>query len=413
MLNKICVVGLGYIGLPTLITLAMNEFVVIGIDKNPEVVNKLCKGEIHINEPNLQDKFKMLLNQGNMTISNNIVEADAFMICVPTPVDEELKCDLSYIVSALDDVCKHIKKGDTIIIESTIPPTTIQKVAKPIIESRGFKVGEDIYLAHCPERVLPGNIMNEIINNNRIIGGCTEKCGLQAKKIYSKFVKGEIILTDSKVAEMSKLYENTFRDINIAIANELIMICNDLGIDGLQVIEYANKHPRVDILKPGPGVGGHCLAVDPYFIVEKTKKKPTLVQLARDVNSNMPSYVCSKVQSILKDVDNPKVVVFGLTYKENIDDDRESPAIKVVELLKSYKYDIVVCDPQLNINAKIDENIASDADMILVLTAHSEFLKLDYKKMVKYMRRPIIFDTRNELDIKDSSILYFNFGNVK
>ncbi|WDV46861.1 nucleotide sugar dehydrogenase [Clostridiaceae bacterium M8S5] len=413
MLNEICVVGLGYIGLPTLITLALNGFKVFGVDKNKKVVKMLDQGLIHIKEPNLEKHFGDLIYKNKISIRNNLSTADVFMICVPTPIDNDGKCDLSHVIKSVKEVCQYLKKGDLIIVESTVPPTTTENIIKPIIEEKGFKVGKDVFLSHCPERVLPGNIMHEIIFNSRIIGGCTDNCNRKTASIYNKFVKGEIILTDSKTAEMAKLYENTFRDINIAIANELIKICNKLGIDGLKVIEYANKHPRVDILKPGPGVGGHCLAVDPYFIIEKCKSESKLIATARKINNSMPYFIVDKVKKLLSQIKKPKISVFGLTYKENIDDIRESPALKIVKILEKIGYQVQVYDPLIRYyEDSVIDSIVEDSDLILILTAHNQFREIDYKRLASKMRTPMILDTRNALNIEDEDIKYYNLGNI-
>jgi len=405
-MKKICVVGLGYIGLPTATIFAKNGCKVIGVDIDKKIVEKLNRGEIHIKEPYLNEITEKLLHEKNIVVKQNPENANAFIIAVPTPKKIDNSCDLSYVLSAVDSVLPYIKIGDIVIIESTIPPGTTEEIIKPIIEACGFKVGEDIYLAHCPERVLPGKILEEIVNNSRIIGGCTDSCCKKVKDIYSCFVKGEIIITDSKTAEMVKLIENTFRDTNIALANELVKICNKLHINALKVIEIANKHPRVNIHQPGPGVGGHCLAVDPYFVIEKAPELSQIISSARYINSTMPNYIVSKVKEVLSGVEKPKIAVFGITYKGNIDDIRESPAIDIINMLKDEAYEIAIYDPYVNLNniqTVTKEKAVEEADMILILTDHDEFKHIDYSYLVKKMRRTIIFDTKHIIIDRDNN----------
>ncbi|MDU6180773.1 MAG: nucleotide sugar dehydrogenase, partial [Staphylococcus lugdunensis] len=257
---KLTVVGLGYIGLPTSIMFAKHDVDVLGVDINDKTIDSLQKGKVNIEEPGLQEVFEEVLEKGTLKVSTKPAEADAFIISVPTPNndDEYESCDISIVLNAVNSVLPYLKKGDTIIVESTIAPRTMDDHVKPLIEDKGFTVGEDIYLVHCPERVLPGKILEELIYNNRIIGGVTPNCVEAGKRVYSTFVKGELIETNARTAEMSKLMENTYRDLNIALANEITKISNHLDINVLDVIEMANKHPRVNIHSPGPGVGGHC-----------------------------------------------------------------------------------------------------------------------------------------------------------
>ncbi|MGO1372188.1 MAG: nucleotide sugar dehydrogenase [Senegalia sp. (in: firmicutes)] len=418
-MDKICVIGLGYIGLPTATMFALNGKQVVGVDVNQKVVDKLNRGEVHIEEPGLGESFKKMVDENMIKASTTPEVADVFIIAVPTPnKDDEYKsCDLKYVESATHSILPFIKKGDVVIIESTIAPTTTEKEVKPIIENQGFKIGEDIFLAHCPERVLPGKIMKELVENNRIIGGVTEKCTDEAAKVYETFVKGEILKTTSKTAEMSKLMENTFRDVNIALANELTKICNKLDISSLDVVNLANKHPRVNIHTPGPGVGGHCLAVDPYFIIEKASELANIISLARETNNSMPEYVARKVEELLTENDS-KVTVFGITYKGNTDDLRESPALEIVDILKNKGINVVLHDPHVKDTEIIlldrDESL-KNSDMILILSDHNEFKDLDYNELVKSMKTPLIFDTKNILkkeDFEGTNIIYKNLGNI-
>ena len=287
------------------------------MDVNPKIIDTINAGHIHIEEPGLANIIKEVVEKGKLRASLNPEEADAFIIAVPTPNknDEYLSCDLKYVLSATESIVPYLRKGNVVIIESTIEPRTTEDYVKPIIEEAGFIVGQDIFLAHCPERVLPGQILYELVNNNRIVGGITPECTEKAAEIYSVFVKGEIIKTEAKTAEMSKLVENTFRDVNIALANELTKICNSLDINVLDVIKMANKHPRVNIHSPGPGVGGHCLSVDPYFIYAKAPELAKIIKLSRDTNNSMPSFVVEQVEKIVNNK-NAKIAAFGVSIKE-------------------------------------------------------------------------------------------------
>ncbi|TBX82476.1 nucleotide sugar dehydrogenase [Bacillus mycoides] len=415
---KICVIGLGYIGLPTSAVFAKHGAEVVGVDINSEVVDKLNRGEIHIEEPGLGEVVKEAINEGLLRASLTPEEADAFIIAVPTPnqKDEHKSCDLTGVLTAVKKIIPYIKKDNVLIVESTIAPRSMNDYVQPLIEEAGFVVGKDIFLVHCPERVLPGKIMNEIVYNNRIVGGITPTCAQKAAQVYGMFVQGEIVKTDAKTAEMSKLMENTFRDVNIALSNELAKVCNTLEINVLDVIEMANKHPRVNIHQPGPGVGGHCLAVDPYFIIAKAPELTNIIQMSRDTNISMPSYVVENVGKLLKGIEKPKVAVFGVTYKGNTDDMRESPALEVIDLLREQGYEVAIHDPY--IQASFFKTLSSEealeaADLLIVLTDHSEFSSMDYNKLAAKMRQPLLFDTRNcivENPRVDMKIV--NFGNI-
>ncbi|MGG3403610.1 UDP-N-acetyl-D-mannosamine dehydrogenase [Bacillus cereus] len=415
---KICVVGLGYIGLPTAAMFAKHGAEVVGVDINQHVVEKLNEGEIHIEEPGLREVVQGAVREGKLTASLEVVEADVFIIAVPTPnKDDEYKsCDLTGVLTAIKEVIPNVKEGNIIIIESTIAPRSVEDFVKPLIEAAGFVVGKDVFLVHCPERVLPGKIMDEIIFNNRIVGGVTPTCSEMAAQVYSLFVKGEIIQTDAKTAEMSKLMENTFRDVNIALSNELAKICKELKINVLDVIEMANKHPRVNLHQPGPGVGGHCLAVDPHFIVAKTPEIANIIQMSRDVNISMPLYVCENIEQLLQGIDSPKIAVFGITYKGNTDDMRESPALEIIDQLYQKGYDVTIHDPYVKselFNLKTAEEAVEGADLILVLADHNEFKNIDYSQFVSKMRQPILFDARNCIPLnKKGGMKIINFGNI-
>lgn len=413
---KLTVVGLGYIGLPTSIMFAKNGVDVLGVDINPKTIESLQKGKINIEEPGLQEVYEEVFNNGNLKVSTTPEAADAFIISVPTPNndDEYKSCDVSIVESAVKSILPVLEKGNTIIVESTIAPKTMDDYVKPLVEEQGYNIGEDIYLVHCPERVLPGKILEELVYNNRIIGGVTPSCIEAGKHVYNTFVKGEMIETDARTAEMSKLMENTYRDLNIALANELAKICNDLSINALDVIEMANKHPRVNIHQPGPGVGGHCLAVDPYFIIAKDPENSPLIQTGRRINNSMPEYVVEKAIEALKILDGKKVTVFGLTYKGDVDDIRESPAFDIYQLLlKEPDIEVTAYDPHVELNfVEKDMNKALDgSSLVLILSDHSEFKTLKDSDF-KSMKNKVLIDAKNIVKAPLEKTMYFNYGNL-
>ncbi|HEK9101204.1 nucleotide sugar dehydrogenase [Bacillus pfraonensis] len=415
---KICVIGLGYIGLPTSAMFAKHGAEVVGVDINPGVVDKLNRGEIHIEEPGLGEIVKEAVNKGMLRASLTPEAADVFIVSVPTPNSEDQykSCDLTGVLMAVKKILSHVKPGNVLIVESTIAPRSMDDYVRPLVEEAGFIVGKDIYLVHCPERVLPGKIMEEIVFNNRIVGGITPNCARMGAKVYETFVQGEIVETDAKTAEMSKLMENTFRDVNIALSNELAKVCNKLEINVLDVIEMANKHPRVNLHQPGPGVGGHCLAVDPYFIVAKAPELTNVIQISRDTNISMPSYVVENVRQLLKGIEKPKVAVFGVTYKGNTDDLRESPALEILDLLHEEGYTVTIHDPYIQASffkTLSAEDAVEAADLLLVLADHSEFSSMDYNKLASKMRQPFLFDTRNCIkENLESNMKIIHFGNL-
>lgn len=418
---KLCTIGLGYIGLPTSAVFAKYGTDVVGVDIHQSVVDKLNRGEIHIEEPGLGEVVKEVVASGKFRASLDVEPADAFIIAVPTPNndDENKSCDLTYVLDATRRVLPVVQKGNVIIVESTIAPRTMDDFVKPLVEEAGFVVGEDVYLVHCPERVLPGQILHELVHNNRIVGGITSTCAEKGAEIYRTFVEGEIIQTDAKTAEMSKLMENTFRDVNIALANELAKVCNALDINVLDVIEMANKHPRVNLHSPGPGVGGHCLAVDPYFIVAKQPELAKIIKLSRDTNVSMPDYVATHAQKLVEGIENPKIAAFGVTYKGNVDDMRESPAVEIIDLLIDRGVNVEVHDPHVerSISDKFDlvssEQALTGADLVLVLVDHNEFKQLNFNELTATMNTPRIFDTRNIVkEDTDSKVEVVNYGNL-
>ncbi|MGA9231158.1 MAG: nucleotide sugar dehydrogenase [Exiguobacterium oxidotolerans] len=416
---KLCTIGLGYIGLPSSAMFADHGTEVVGVDIDPRIVQMLNAGDIHIEEPGLEDVIKRVVANGTFRATLTPEQADVFLIAVPTPnLDDTYKsCDLKYVISAVRNLLPHLEKGNVVIVESTIAPRTMDDHVRPLIEEAGFKIGEDVFVVHCPERVLPGQILHELIHNNRIVGGLTEACAEAGAAVYRTFVQGEIVQTDAKTAEMSKLMENTFRDVNIALANELTQVCHQLKINVLDVIEMANMHPRVNLHHPGPGVGGHCLAVDPYFIVAKAPSLARIIHTARDTNVNMPRFVADQAERLVANRVRPKIAVFGVTYKGNVDDMRESPAVEVIEQLLDRGLDVAVCDPHVerSISSRftlVDEIEAiQGADLALVLVDHDEFKAFDSRRLKNQMRTPVLFDTKGVVgELED--IMVLNFGNL-
>ena len=381
---KICIVGQGYIGLPTAALFAKKGCEVLGVDVNEKIVEKLNQGIAHIEEPGISDAIKNAVEEGHYRASLKPEEADTFIITVPTPyVKEDLSCDLSYVISACTSILPVLKKGNVVIIESTIAPMSTDEIIKPIFEKEGFVIGEDLFLAHCPERVLPGQIMNELVNNNRIVGGITEECSR--------------------------------RDVNIALANELAKIGAEIGVNALDVIEMANKHPRVNIHSPGPGVGGHCLAIDPYFIYAKAPETAKIIKLARDTNNSMPGFVIENTGKILSNLDKEaeKISVLGVAYKGNTDDARESPAFEIINGLKAAGYEIAIHDPHFDNPDYFDlDEATKDSSLVLILTDHNEFKDLDYELLSKNMKAKIIFDTKNIIKDVPEDITLINYGNL-
>lgn len=396
--STVSVIGLGYIGLPTATVLAASGIDVIGVDVNPHAVETINRGEIHIVEPDLDALVHQVVNAGRLRAVLAPEAADAFLIAVPTPFRENHEPDLRFIESAARSLAPVLKKGDLIILESTSPVGATEQMAAWLADSRPDltfpqQVGEasDIRVAYCPERVLPGQVLRELVQNDRVIGGMTAACTERAIELYRSFVKGECIRTSARTAEMCKLTENAFRDVNIAFANELSMICSQLGIDVWELIRLANHHPRVNILQPGTGVGGHCIAVDPWFIVSKSPEQARLIAAARGVNDGKPHWVVDKIveaaarlqqAEVGKRPGDIRIACLGLAFKPNIDDLRESPAIEVVKQLEQTGYaNIVVVEP--NVDAlpaelgslplvTLDEAIGS-ADLICVLVKHDQF----------------------------------------
>jgi len=391
--QKIVIMGLGYIGLPTASILATKGHQVVGVDINEATVNTINSGNIHIVEPDLDILVRSAVNCGNLKASSVPEEADIFIIAVPTPfkaVDGNSKApDISYVEAATRAIAPYLQPGNLIILESTSPVGTTDQIRDIVIELRPDLAASSlphafkIFIAHCPERVLPGHIIRELVDNDRIIGGINRPSAEKAEQLYRSFCCGNIFLTDAKTAEMAKLTENSFRDVNIAFANELSMISDRLGINVWELIELANKHPRVNILQPGPGVGGHCIAVDPWFIVAAAPDEAQLIRTARQVNDRKPHWVLEKVKAKAERFKNPVIGCLGLAFKANIDDLRESPALDITrELLASGIGKVMACEP--NVISGFTEfplydlgTVLSEADILVVLVDHQEFKGID------------------------------------
>jgi UDP-N-acetyl-D-mannosaminuronic acid dehydrogenase len=393
--SKIAVVGLGYIGLPTAAVFADHGIEVLGVDVSAHVVDNVNQGKPHFGEPNLDALVRRVVEGKKLRASLKIEPADAFLIAVPTPLRKGHKPDVSYVEAAARSLAPVLLPGNLIVLESTSPVGTTESVSRIIAELRPdltfpHQKGElsDIRIAHCPERVLPGKIIEEVINNARVIGGITRKCGQYALSLYRVMVKGECHVTNARTAELVKLTENAFRDVNIGFANELSMICDQLGIGVWELIRLANLHPRVNILRPGPGVGGHCIAVDPWFIVDSAPKTARLIRAAREINDSKPEFVTRKILERAAELKNPTIACLGLTYKADVDDLRESPAVEVVErLARATNAKILVVEPHVNalpqnlagLNLKLEdfEIALGAANLVVLLVGHQAFLQVD------------------------------------
>lgn len=397
--DSVCVVGLGYIGLPTAAFIASKGVKVTGVDVNPTFVESINRGEVPFFEPGFEELLKRVVDEGYLRAQAEQIQADAYIVCVPTPFREDYKVDTKYINAAAEAMAPHLRPGALVVLESTSPPGTTEAMAKHLIELRpDLSLDENdenaIFVAHCPERVLPGQIMEEMENNDRVIGGLTPRGTQMACDLYGTFCTAELLQTNATTAEMAKLTENSFRDVNIAFANELSLISDRLGIDVWELIELANHHPRVNILQPGPGVGGHCIAVDPWFIVSSVPEEARIIKMARDVNDGKPEWVIKKVKEALDGKPDAVVAALGIAFKNDIDDLRESPSLNIVKQLgeENPQLDIRVVEP--NVNALPDslasipnvsqqdlDTAIAEADLILLLVNHKEFVALDTTKL--------------------------------
>lgn len=395
MAKKIVVIGTGYVGLPLAIMLARSGYEVIGVDIEENIVNAINKGVLHLAEEEAKQIFKEPQVRKNLRAQRTPCEADVFIISVPTPLDEKKRiADLSQVIAGLESILPYLRSGNLVIIESTVPPLTCRQTVAPLIEKTGLKVGEDIFLCHCPERILPGEVFEEIVHNDRVIGGLDGKSAEMAREIYASFVKGNLYLTDDVTAELVKLMENTYRDVNIALANEFAAVAEGLEVNIMQAIELANKHPRVDILKPGIGAGGHCIPVDPWFIKEVNPLNSRLIHTARLINDEVPSKIAAKIRQTLKDIKNPRIVALGVTYKPNTYDIRNSPALKIISLLREDGYQVKAYDPLAEgyQYTSITE-VAKEADCLVVLVEH-QVIKEEFARqetaIKKAMRHPLV-----------------------
>ncbi len=394
--QTIVVIGTGYVGLPAALMLAKAGHDVVGVDINENIVRAINEGVLLIKEEELQALLDDPAVKANLRAQSTPCEGDVFIIAVPTPVDPRKKAaDMRYVDEAVESLLPYLRPGNLIIIESTVPPLTCRERITPVIEARtGLTVGEDVFLAHCPERILPGDIFHEIVYNDRIIGGINEKTRDLAANVYASFVKGNLYKTDDITAELVKLMENTYRDVNIALANEFAAVAETLGIDARQAIELANKHPRVDILSPGIGVGGHCIPIDPWFIKEVDPANSRLIFMSRLINDEMPSRVAARIRRAVREVPVPRIVALGAAYKPNVDDPRESPAIKIVELLREDGYDVAHYDPLIEgMEYPSLVEAARGADLLAILVPHRvilEELARCRAEVEAAMRRPAI-----------------------
>lgn len=392
----VCILGLGYIGLPTASLLATKGFRVAGVDVNSKLVHDLQHEKCAICEPALDVMVKSALLSSHLTVSEKPGEADTFIICVPTPFRAGHKLDFSYVEAAVASIAPVLHSGNLVILESTVPVGTTERTAALLAEMRpDLQIGQNVrgasapvYVAHCPERVLPGRILQELVENDRIVGGIDRDSTRKGVEFYRGFVSGHVQGTDSRTAEMIKLTENCFRDVNIAFANELSLICEELGLDVWEVIERANRHPRVSILRPGAGVGGHCIAVDPWFLVDCAPETARLIRMAREVNDSKPEKIIARTLAAVDGRTNPTVACLGLAFKPDIDDLRESPALFISEALAKKNINLVICEPHIqnlpgsladkpNVQKRNLRHCLQSADIILALVGHKAFAAID------------------------------------
>lgn len=403
MMNKLNIIGLGYIGLPTALMFSANGIDTVGTDLNSELVDTLNNGELTFEENGLSNLYKLAVEKG-MEFSNAYLKTNKYIITVPTPyIEENKKIDPSYVIKAVNTVLDVCEVPSIVVIESTVSPGTIDKHIRPIVEEKGLVIGKDIHLVHAPERIIPGNMVYELEHNSRTIGADDRVIGEEVKSWYKSFCKGEIVVTDIKTAEMSKVVENTFRDINIAFANELAKICRSEKMDVYELIRIANKHPRVNILQPGPGVGGHCISVDPWFLVGDYPEIVHTILSARVVNDSMPKYVLERIQHIMSEnnIKNfEKVGLYGMTYKENVDDMRESPTLQLIDIMEQNRingvklYDPWVKDKKFENQYDDFSKFINDVEIVIVMVSHNHI-----KDNSNLLKNKIVYDTRNIIEI--------------
>ncbi len=416
--KKICIMGLGYIGLPTAAMFAVNGVQVVGVDVNPKIIETLQRGELHIQEPGLRIAVKAAVKSGNLRVSLQPEEADAFIVAVPTPFYEDKYgeyngrkyklADMRAVTAATEAIVPHLRAGNLVVLESTSPPRTTLDLVAPILEKSGLKAGQDFYLAYSPERVLPGQILRELIENARVIGGVTPASAEAGRDLYAVFVKGEIVTTDATTAEMVKLMENTYRDVNIAIANEFARLAERFGVNVWEAIAIANLHPRVKILRPGPGVGGHCISVDPWFFVESAPDLASLIYQSRQVNDSQPHFALELVRrAAAGNLRGRRVAALGLSFKEDVDDLRESPAVELAGLMQREGAQVKAFEPhkpdahfeQFETVPTLEE-ACNDAELLVLLVGHTMFKQLDPRQVAAQTPARIIVDMRGVLDRK-------------
>lgn len=401
MKKSICVVGLGYIGLPTAVMFANHGHQVHGVDVNERAVKMIQNKQLHIEEDGLQERLDLAVDNGMLTAGTTPQRADVFIIAVPSPIKADKTAEMDYVRKATASVVPFLEKGNLVILESTVPPKTVENVMMPELIKSGMEIGTELFVSHSPERVIPGKVFTELVTNDRIIGGINEASARMTTELYESFVQGKMHETDATTAELVKVMENTYRDVNIAFANELAMIAQGIGVNIWEAIDLANFHPRVNIHKPGPGVGGHCIAVDPWFLVELDPEKAQMIHLARRTNDGMPSYTAQLTADILnaKGINDPKIAALGLAFKGNIDDMRESPSVEVVEQFRQRNMNIMAHDPhikenQLPVQTQSMEEAVQDASALVILTDHTVFKELDPARFTT-LKNKIVIDTKN------------------
>lgn len=405
---RVCVLGLGYIGFPTACLAAQAGHDVIGVDVNESIVNQLSNRAIHMaNEDGMAELANAVLGSGKLRVSRMAERADVFIIAVPTPflvgdsIDEQgnradfptHSADLSYVESASQAIVPFVMPGNLVVLESTVPPNSTERTLKGTLMRKGIDVSR-IHFAHAPERVLPGKILLELITNDRVVGGLTAKAGELAREFYKTFVRGDILVTDAVTAELVKLMENTFRDVNIALANEFARICERLGVSVWDAIKLANHHPRVNFLHPGPGVGGHCIAVDPYFVIQAAPDLTNLIRTAREVNNAMPRHVVELFLKLIGSCSVSRVAILGASYKPNVTDTRESPSFEVAKLLESIGFTVVIHDPHVPRFATPLQSLIKGAEALLILTDHKEYRDLVPVDVGDLLSQRLILDAR-------------------
>ena len=418
-MSTVCVHGLGYIGLPTAAVLANHDHSVVGYDTSPDITDSLKAGKVEIEEPGLRAFVGQARKSGNLEVSENIVTAEYHIICVPTPITDDDRANLSYVEAAGETIADVLRPGDTVVLESTVTPGTTVEILGPILEASGLMMGKEFHLVHCPETVLPGNVIHELTANDRLIGGVGEDSYASALELYRTFVKGDIYQTDATTAEFTKLIQNTYRDVNIALANEIARLSHEYGIDGREAIQLANKHPRVNILSAGPGVGGHCLPVDPYFLLAEGIDS-SLIESARRINDGMVDYVIEMIAEKAEGLSELSVAILGITYKGNVSDTRNSPGLRLANEISDQSIDgrdvdVRLYDPHVvadHLKLKSLEDALTDADVAVLMTNHDEFAELNPETVGSYLRHRIVVDTMGMLDESEWSSAGFNVTRI-